>query len=240
LSWYEPQPKQKPKRLPRRRPIKTIPSGIGDKGIVGNWLFYYLKGGDHLHDFSPEDNHGTINGAKWKDGRYGWALKFDGVDDYVRTSLDVDPTTTSVTVLGWAYPTILPSNKGDNEKFFQQMDGTGTGRTWVFGDPSTDEWNSYIGGSNHPSGISVKKKWQHIAFIWNKADGTCNWVINGNEGDSDTVSMESADGDWLLGIGKKLGGLFEGFLTIARIYLAAKSVSWIKRRYKRTKSIFGL
>jgi len=82
-NWYSPQPKQKPKRLPRRRPIKTVPSGLGDEGIVGNWLFYYLRGGDHLHDFSPYDNHGTLNGPVWKDGRYGWALEFDGVDDYV-------------------------------------------------------------------------------------------------------------------------------------------------------------
>ena len=101
-NWYEPQPKQKPKRLPRRLPKKVIPSGIGDEGIVGNWLMYYLKGGDHLHDFSPKDNHGDIKGASWKDGRYGWALEFDGTDDEVDMGdIDAIDGLSECTMAGW-------------------------------------------------------------------------------------------------------------------------------------------
>jgi len=73
MNYYQPQPKQLPKRLPRRKPIKAVPSGIGDEGIIANWLMYYLKGGDNLHDFSPYNNHATINGAEW------FLLKEDGL-----------------------------------------------------------------------------------------------------------------------------------------------------------------
>jgi len=107
MRRYQPHPKWKPLRSPQRKPIKVVPSGIGDEGIVANYLFYYLEGGDHLHDFSPYDNHGTLTSSNtdrptWVDGRYGWALDFDGVDDYAKVpddpSLDL---TTSVMVMAW-------------------------------------------------------------------------------------------------------------------------------------------
>ena len=113
MSWYSPKPRQLPKRLPRRRPIKAIPSGIGDQGIVGNWLFYYLKGGNHLHDFSGEGNHGTINGASWKDGRYGWALEFDGVDDYVDCGDNTGEGEGAITLSAWVKADSITSVDGD-------------------------------------------------------------------------------------------------------------------------------
>jgi len=39
--------------------------------------------GSVVHDVSGNGNHGTIYGAMWTRGRHGWALEFDGVDDYV-------------------------------------------------------------------------------------------------------------------------------------------------------------
>ena len=60
-----------------------VPSRIGDRGLVANWLFYN-GAGDTLYDYSGKGNHGNINGAKWTDKEQaGWALDFDGVDDYV-------------------------------------------------------------------------------------------------------------------------------------------------------------
>jgi len=47
VSWHSPQPKRKPKRLPKWKPIKTISSGIGDKGITGGSISlhtWYLVG----------------------------------------------------------------------------------------------------------------------------------------------------------------------------------------------------
>ena len=35
-------------------------------------------GGNETKDASGNDHDGTINGAKWKDGKFGKALEFDG------------------------------------------------------------------------------------------------------------------------------------------------------------------
>ncbi|HIC91618.1 MAG TPA: PKD domain-containing protein, partial [Syntrophaceae bacterium] len=47
-------------------------------GTAAWWHF----NGDAI-DYSGNGNHGTINGASFVDGKFGSALKFDGVDDYV-------------------------------------------------------------------------------------------------------------------------------------------------------------
>ena len=51
-------------------------------GLVGAWHFDEGQG-NIAHDSSGNNNHGTIYGAKWVDGKFGKALEFDGVDDYV-------------------------------------------------------------------------------------------------------------------------------------------------------------
>lgn len=56
------------------------------RSAVGIWLFDGGKG-DTAKDSSGNGNSGTlINGPKWVDGKFGDALQFDGVDDYVEVS----------------------------------------------------------------------------------------------------------------------------------------------------------
>jgi len=82
MSWYNPKPPDLPLRLPRQYPRKVIPSCIGKNGLVLDMLFHHGTG-DIVKDYSPYGNHGTIHGARWIDGWWGWALEFDGVDDAV-------------------------------------------------------------------------------------------------------------------------------------------------------------
>mgnify|MGYP002152306331 CR=1 FL=1 len=58
--------------------------------------------GSTAYDYSGEGNNGTITGASWTDGKYGKALSFDGVDDYVEVadSESISPTS-QVTVACW-------------------------------------------------------------------------------------------------------------------------------------------
>ncbi|MCS4541597.1 MAG: LamG domain-containing protein, partial [Euryarchaeota archaeon] len=60
--------------------------------------------GDFLKDFSGNDNNGTKYGPNWTAGKYGSALSFDGVDDYVKIldsdSLDFNGTE-SFTITAW-------------------------------------------------------------------------------------------------------------------------------------------
>jgi len=243
LGWYSPKLKRLPKRLPRRRPIKAVPSGIGDKGIVGNWLFYYLKGGDHLHDFSPYDNHGTINGASWKDGRYGWALDFDGTDDYVKVPYNSIFDSHTLTITGWLNLDVVGSEGRYLDFFsashygwlFNSQDNNGNGTLQFI---TADSTSSYPSSSNTALQVG---KWYHIAVTYD--NGTVQFYLNGEKDGSDTIGdFVDVNGSLDLWIGaNQQGGYFtDGRIPIVRVYSLVKSASWIKRRFERTRGIFGV
>lgn len=142
MSYYEPQPKQRPKRPSRRQPKALASSGIGEKGLVANWLMYYAKGGTHLHDFSGNGNHGTLkNGTKWVDeSSASWALWFDGEDDMVEISKEAPfDFTSNFTVLVWVY---REGQGGNNPRVVQKDSGSAWGML---------EDGGYIDGDNSMS-----------------------------------------------------------------------------------------
>ena len=55
---------------------------INPDNITGMWLFNEGKGGTAA-DASGNGNEGEIHGAKWVNGKFGKALEFDGVDNWV-------------------------------------------------------------------------------------------------------------------------------------------------------------
>jgi hypothetical protein len=55
--------------------------GVND-GLVGYWSFDEGNGATAF-DSSGNHNDGTVYGANWTDGKFGKALSFDGIDDYV-------------------------------------------------------------------------------------------------------------------------------------------------------------
>jgi hypothetical protein len=56
---------------------------VSPASVVGVWLFNEGKG-SVAKDTSGKGNDGTLkNGPAWIDGKFGKALQFDGVDDYV-------------------------------------------------------------------------------------------------------------------------------------------------------------
>jgi len=57
--------------------------------------------GGTAYDKSGYDNNGTIYGATWMDGKYGKALSFDGVDDYVEVADSASLDITRITVCLW-------------------------------------------------------------------------------------------------------------------------------------------
>ena len=87
-------------------------------GLVGAWKFDEGSG-NIAYDSSGNNNHGTLyNGSSvcsnpptsgcptWVDGKFGKALRFDGIDDYVEApdspNLDLP---TSYTISAWIYGT---------------------------------------------------------------------------------------------------------------------------------------
>jgi hypothetical protein len=81
-----------------------------NNGLVAAYSFN-AGAGTTVSDGSGNGNNGVISGATWTPlGRYGAALSFDGVNDWVTVtdaaSLDL---TTGMTLETWVYPTVSPT-----------------------------------------------------------------------------------------------------------------------------------
>ncbi|HMR73277.1 MAG TPA: PKD domain-containing protein, partial [Candidatus Saccharibacteria bacterium] len=83
----------------------------GDSGLVASYGFEEGSG-TTVNDNSGQGNHGTINGATWTTGKFGTALSFDGVNDWVAIS-DADSLdlTTAMTLEAWIYPKNLTERR---------------------------------------------------------------------------------------------------------------------------------
>lgn len=111
------------------------------RGLVGCWLFNEGTG-DKAFDLSLNGNDGALTNmdpaTDWVGGKDGWALDFDGVDDYILVpDREVLANTLGLTVEMWFNPDILLSvdgnvyralEKGDTYFFLQGNGSTiGTG-----------------------------------------------------------------------------------------------------------------
>ena len=90
--------------------VKTHEKSLND-GLVAYWDFNEGSG-NILHDKSGNGNDGTIYGAKWVRGVKGYALSFNGVDDYVEVNDSASLNSNQITVVAWVYPTSRPTSWG--------------------------------------------------------------------------------------------------------------------------------
>ncbi len=79
-------------------------------GLVGYWSFDEGSG-TTAHDSSGNLNDGTIYGATWTDGKFGKALSFDGIDDYVAVpgSPSLNNISDAVTIAAWVKLEQIPN-----------------------------------------------------------------------------------------------------------------------------------
>lgn len=138
---------------------------IHDKSLVAYWVF---DREGKLMDLSGKGNHGTISGATWTaEGRYGSALDFDAIDNFVNCGLapSCDFTTELFTMTFWLKVSVS-GIKGLLEK---RSAGNGyglyhTGAYWTLettnaGGTSILESNGYTIGA-----------WEHVVFIKDSAN----------------------------------------------------------------------
>ncbi|MGB7062189.1 MAG: LamG-like jellyroll fold domain-containing protein, partial [Candidatus Zixiibacteriota bacterium] len=80
-----------------------------ETGTQGLWHFSEGSG-SATYDQTINDNDGTISGATWtSDGRFGYALDFDGVDDYVEVPDDASLNSAGpMTIEAWIKPSGAP------------------------------------------------------------------------------------------------------------------------------------
>jgi len=210
---------------------------ITDSSLMGYWSFNEGSG-TIARDISGKENHGTIHGGTWTNGKYGGALSFDGVDDYVEipeTSL-LDPRTSDFTVEAW----IKTSSTAD-WIVISKWDGWGSGNAWWLG-------NDWYGGSQHlrfsvycPSmnwaenttAVVSDGKWHHMAGV--REGGTLKLYIDGVlAGTKVACAGVDVNNNLPVRIGKfgEPGGWhFNGTIDEVRIYKRALSPEEISQQF---------
>lgn len=205
--------------------------------LVGHWKFDEGSG-TIAADSSGNGNTGTLNGPTWVDGKYGKALSFNGVNNYVRveasSSLDV---TTQVTVEAWVYPRAYVDSVGTDTHIISRCDSSG-GAIYILGTFS----NGKVGFAVNPTpnaGSSAStlqlNTWTHLAMTYDGAYVRLyiNGVLDASYAQSGPIQTTS---NWLAFGCKPTGpwggagtyAYFNGIIDDARIYNGARNQTEIQ------------
>ncbi len=198
--------------------------------------------GSTAHDSSGYGNHGTIYGATWTKGSYGYGLYFDGTDDYVDcgndSSLDI---TDEITIELWINSDTEKSliiGKGGNywtAKYTIYYISQGAFEFSIY----TDETGHSRLGDGVPS-VSPNV-WHHIVGTY--TNGSQKIYIDGvmtNEKTA-TGSIETNSSDIYIAQGYIDEWVyFNGTIDEVRIYDRAWTADEVLSYYNATKGRFGL
>ncbi len=211
-------------------------------GLVAWWDF---DGGEGLvlRDSSGNANHGKICGAKWVECGTGYALQFDGVDDYVDcgngTSLDIRGP---VTLAAWVRPaTDTVKEPGIVGKYFHSYALTlYRGGCW---------WYISSGGNNVSAPLK-SGQWHHVLGTF---DGeTMKLYVNGRQSRAKKSKFKSVNSgkNFLMGrivpdptapdAASQARGHFEGLLDEVKVYNRALSLQEAISEYNRDAIEKGL
>jgi len=198
-------------------------------GPVGYWKFDEGSGAT-ARDSSGNNNDGAISGATWADGKYGQALSFDGVDDYV------DAGASSIFQFGANDFTLatwikISSNPDINEAFIQKRTSTSLGYE-VGISPSMQIYGSAassFGGSSNK--ILELNTWYYVSVV--KSAGTTSLYIDGKL-DRGAANIISASSDEKLYFAKDIRNNRFGnyILDEAKIYNYARGADEIRLDYQ--------
>ena len=212
-----------------------------EEGLVGSWNLGEGSG-TVLHDRSGNANQGRIHGAKWVKRGGGFALKFDGVDDYVDCgtgpSLDIrGPITLEAWVNVQGVPAAEPGIVG---KFF------GSYAITLY--KGSCYWYISSGGNACTARIE-QEKWHHVAGTF---DGTTmKLYLNGrvvntwasryktiNPGKNFLMGCIIGDPD-SLDPNLTRTAHFNGMLDDVRVYDRALAPGEVHARYRRDAAGYG-
>ena len=154
-------------------------ANAADPSLVGWWKFDEGSG-IIAADSSGNGNDGAFNGnPTWVDGKFGKALHFDGVDDFVEVPhADILTVDTEVTVMAWINP---ERRAGPGSGGYQGILGKSN-------NPRSYSFYTAGAGTLHFSSVGTPvttsntilplNEWTHVAAM--VADGSYEYYTNGN------------------------------------------------------------
>ncbi|MCD6521935.1 LamG domain-containing protein [Candidatus Calescamantes bacterium] len=206
-----------------------------DKGLCAYWSFDEGKG-QIAFDKSKNANHAVIHGARWVKGKFGSALYFDGIDDYVDCGNDqsLNSPEKEITISLWFKPSITYDDafKGEllcknyylyfhrGHILFSYFCG---GKDFAYLRTTQNEWE--------------EGKWYHIVAVYDYDLAEMKIYINGvldNCGDHPRAIVGSPHKHLTIGIGDTKS-YFKGTIDEVRIYNRVLSMEEIKSLYEKNK-----
>lgn len=202
---------------------------LDETGLVGSWHFDEGSG-TMTADASGNMNYGRlINGPVWVDGKYGKALQFDGIDDYVTGTTTGFPTgSNAISMFAWIKTTT--TNQGTiiyygsgNPNRLASMNIAPNGEFYV----SFQSNDAY-------SGIAVNDgKWHFVGFSLPAGSTTITLVVDGTIVSKTLSSVPSIDANTNYRIGMGPGFIrFNGIIDEVRIYNRTLNESEIRTLYQ--------
>jgi PKD repeat protein len=196
----------------------TQPPATSSNGLVAAYGFEEASGST-VADASSKGNHGKIKEAvRINSGRYGKALKFDGVNDWVtvndNASLDLS---SSMTLEAWVYPqsvtgwrTVILKEKWGDAVYY--LDSSNDAKL-----PNSGINN---GGVKEIQGATPLplNQWSHLASTY---DGQYHRLyVNGIEVAKRAQNglIQQSDGALRIGGNSVWGEYFQGYIDEVRIY----------------------
>ncbi|MCK4518497.1 MAG: PEP-CTERM sorting domain-containing protein [Candidatus Omnitrophica bacterium] len=170
----------------------TVPT-TASAATVGLWLFDEGIGGT-AYDSSVYGNHGTLGGEvsddepAWTAGKYGSALYFDGVNDWLNcgtgASLDIAG---DMTIEFWMKPQDWYRYDGTYTTIIMKGDNSGNKVTYNVGHPNSGGhgikfayYNSGWVNVNDTSGVSYTMgEWYHMAVVVDEANDNVKFYRDG-------------------------------------------------------------
>lgn len=186
-------------------------------GLVAGWHFDEGSG-PTAFDSSGNNNDGTIYGANWTQGKFGWALSFDGIDDYVScgSNINVD----AVSVEAW----VNAAEMDRYDRLVQRANEDGKGFALRISpyDGFMFQAKAYSVDFNIASFNKFANTWYHVVGVWDgNSDHAPKIYVNGIEG-LDTFTDNAGDGGGtVLEIGRRANkgqNYFKGIIDEVKIY----------------------
>jgi hypothetical protein len=198
--------------------------------LIGAWGFDETSG-TTAADASGRGNTGTLNGPTWNTaGKFGGALSFDGVNDWVTVAdADVLDLTTGMTMEAWVRPTAVGSlwrtvmlKEQPGSLIYALYAGDGRGRA------ATDVFTSSDLGLSGTTATALNA-WTHLAATYDGA--TLRLYVNGVQAATRAVtgSIRASTGALRIGgNGTWNNEWFAGLIDEVRLYNRALTAAEIQ------------
>jgi hypothetical protein len=207
-----------------------------NNGLVAAYGFEEISGAT-VADASGNGNHGTIkHEQRITNGRYGTALKFDGVDDWVTVNNSASlALSTSMTLEAWVYQ---QSSIG-NTIMVKEGDGFAAYNFYSSEDQDIPVSYLYDGGYRSVFGSNPVplNQWTHLVSTY---DGQFQRLyVNGVEVARSylTTMIQSSSGVLRIGGNNLWGEYFHGCIDEVRIYNRALTATEIKSNLAKANSV---